>query len=534
MTENKGASGRSTVNDGVANRVEFYITTHFAPVWRLIQLSPTARRQVNRALINRAILKMPTRPNPLSTMTPYTSWASLTDRTFDGRHLSPVPTDRQYPDVAQTADLFTRRADTILCPKSTVLFAYFAQWFTDGFLRSDRSVPVDPRKNTSNHDLDLSQLYGPNAEVTWLLRTHKGGTLKSQSIGGEEVPPYLCVNGVVKPEFQGLSVVNFDDLAVSQKNGLFAMGGDRANSQVGYTMLNVLFLREHNRVARLLAGAYPRWDDERLFQTTRNILIVELVNIVVGEYINHITPYHFKIFPDPSAFVNERWYRQNWMAVEFNLLYRWHGLVPTTLRVGGEDLPLAATLFNNEILVKRGMAGLFEDASNQRAGRIGLFNTDPALREVEVQSIVRARQVQLATYNDYRALCRFPRVTEFDQISGDPEVQQALRRLYGKAENVEYYTGLFAEDLRLNSALPPLIGRMVAVDAFSQAFTNPLLAPQIFNEKTFSPLGMRLIQNTNTLSDVVHRNTPGDAQRYFIAMTRRDWRRDAPATPFSG
>lgn len=521
-------AARDESNDGWINRVELYVTTHFPLLWRLIQRTPPLSRQVNRTLINRAILTMPTRPNPLSTMSPYTSWSSLTDRTFDGRHLPPALPDGKHPDLERTADLFNRRGDTILCPKSTVLFAYFAQWFTDGFLRSDRGVPVDPRKNTSNHDFDLSQLYGLNSKVTRLLRTHQGGTLKSQLIDGEEFPLNLCENGEIKPEFQGLSVVKFDELTTAQRNGLFAMGGDRANSQVGYTMFNVLFLREHNRIAGLLADEYPRWDDDRLFETARIILILEVINVVINEYINHITPYYFKFFLDASAFPNERWYRPNWMAVEFNLLYRWHGLVPSNLRIGGEDLPLWTTIYNNEMLIKRGMASMFEDASHQRAGRIGLFNTDPALRQIEVQSILRGRQVQLATYNDYRALCRFPRVTEFDQISGDPQVQQALQQLYGSVDNIELYVGLFAEDLRANSVLPSLMGRMVGVDAFSQALTTPLLAPQIFNEQTFTPLGMSLIQNTKTLSDLVHRNVPdGGSRHYFVSMTRQDWHRAA-------
>ena len=42
---------------------------------------PEVHRLVNALLIDRAILKIPTRPNPLSTMADYTSWASLTDRT---------------------------------------------------------------------------------------------------------------------------------------------------------------------------------------------------------------------------------------------------------------------------------------------------------------------------------------------------------------------------------------------------------------------------------------------------------------------
>ena len=68
-------------------------------------------------------------------------------------------------------------------------------------------------------------------------------------------------------------------------------------------LLNTLFLREHNRVAGALADAYPGWDDERLFQTARNIMIVLLIKIVIEEYINHITPYHFRLQADPAPFM---------------------------------------------------------------------------------------------------------------------------------------------------------------------------------------------------------------------------------------
>ena len=57
-------------------------------------------------------------------------------------------------------------------------------------------------------------------------------------------------------------------------------------------------------------------------------MIVLLIKIVIEEYINHITPYHFQLAADPAPFKNERWNRPNWMAIEFNLLYRWHGLIP--------------------------------------------------------------------------------------------------------------------------------------------------------------------------------------------------------------
>jgi prostaglandin-endoperoxide synthase 2 len=228
---------------------------------------------------------------------------------------------------------------------------------------------------------------------------------------------------------------------------------------------------------------------------------------------------------DPTPFKNERWYRANWMAIEFNLLYRWHGLIPSTLHTGGEDLTVWETVFNPALVPRHGLARLFQDASEQRAGRVGLLNTDTTLQVVEQASIREARAVQLASYNDYRAYAGFPRVTAFDQISGDPRVQEGLRGVYGDVDRIELYPGLFAEDPRPNSVLPSLIGRMVGDDAFSQALTNPLLAPRVYNEATFSAEGLEVIRTTRRLSDVLHRNIPESPGRYFVSMTRRDWQR---------
>ena len=288
-------------------------------------------------------------------------------------------------------------------------------------------------------------------------------------------------------------------------------------------MMGVLFVREHNRIARSLKAAYPGWDDERLFQTARNILTVILIKIVVEEYINHISPYYVKLLADPTGFRNPRWYRQNWMSIEFNLLYRWHSLVPSTYRIGGSEFAVQDTLFNTDTVVEHGLAACFEDASTQRAGRVGLFNSPPEVWEAELSSVTQGRAVALRPYNDYRELAKFPRAQCFEDVSKDRRVQDGLREHYGSVDEVELYPGLFAEDVRPNAVLPSLIGRLVAIDAFSQAFTNPLLSPRVFNPGTFSPLGWELIRTTGTLSDLLHRNIPDAGRRYEVTMTRRDW-----------
>jgi prostaglandin-endoperoxide synthase 2 len=79
------------------------------------------------------------------------------------------------------------------------------------------------------------------------------------------------------------------------------------------------------------------------------------------------------------------------MAIEFNLPYRWHGLIPTELQVAGTDEPIWRTVFNPKRVAEHGLARLVDDASRRRAGRIGLRNTAPALREVEHNSILQGR-----------------------------------------------------------------------------------------------------------------------------------------------
>ena len=84
--------------------------------------------------------------------------------------------------------------------------------------------------------------------------------------------------------------------------------------------------------------------DERLFQTTRLIMVVLLLKLVVEEYIRHIAPHDPPLTVVPGMPTNKRWNRSSWIAVEFDLLYRWHMLVPdqvTTDEGAGrlEDLP---------------------------------------------------------------------------------------------------------------------------------------------------------------------------------------------------
>jgi prostaglandin-endoperoxide synthase 2 len=498
------------------------------------------------------------RPRPFTLAGDYTSWISLTDRTFSGRHLPAAPEGRQLPTEAEVLELFRRPpGEEQPSTDTTVMFLLFAQWFTDSFLRTDHR---DWRKNTSTQEIDFCQIYGLGETRARLLRSMEGGRLKSQLIGGEEYPPFLFERSpsgayAVKPEFKDLHDENWlldvllAGVADRQKDLFFAVGLEHGNSTIGSTALDVLFLREHNRIAGLLAEDYehgrerPAWPrgmsdaelDERLFQTTRMIMTVLELKLVVEEYIRHIAPHDPPLQVVPGMAAGKRWNRSSWIAVEFNLLYRWHMLVPDRITTDEGTVPSKSFLRdNNELLLDKGLEWVMAQCSRSRAARIGLFNTPDFLTDrrvpehpaVEERSIALMRQARLQPYNAYRQRFGMSPVKDFGELTSDVAVQERLEALYGDVDDVEWYVGIFAEDHPEDQMMGDLLTAMVGYDAFTQALTNPLLAPQVFNEATFTRAGLRIIRTTSSLQQILARNgaSPSDAfVRFTYGPEPRRW-----------
>ena len=497
---------------------------------------PWLASKVNPIAINGLVNKCRTRPHPWSTAHDYVSWTSLTDLTWSARHLPPVPASLTSPTAEELTGLFARSGDQVMSDKSTVLFPAFAQYLTDGFLRTrmpKEGESEDVRlRNTSNHQIDMCPLYGRNTGQTDVLRLKsetpgERGRLKSQLINGGEWAPFLYQDGLKKAEFTTLDdPLGLDPEETPALAGrIFAFGGDRANATPHVAMLNTLFLREHNRLAGRIEAANPRWDDERVFQTARNTVIVEFIQVVVEEYINHISPETYRLKAIPNVAWTAPWNRPNWMTTEFSLLYRWHSLIPDRITWGGKAYEVPDLVLNTEPLIHAGLADAFAGVSAQKAARLGAFNTAAALVPIERQAVEQGRRVRLASYAAYREYMNMSPPRTFGDISKNPRVVDFLSDVYESPADVEFYIGLFAEDPGKNTSLPPLILAMVAVDAFSQALTNPLLSEHVFNERTFSPTGWAAISQKNTIAAIVRRNTPEGAVGGPITMTQPGWKR---------
>ena len=519
--------------------------------------------EASKLVIDAAVNTTRNRPHPWSTFADYPNWRGLTDRTYLARHLSASETDpATLPDIGKVMALFARpEGGGKKSDKSTCLFPAFAQYLTDGFIRSN---PVDCARTTSNHEIDMCPLYGRTVEQTHALRlnseapAHKG-RLKSQLIAvrtpngsarDEEFPPFLykkdgsltdpafivldpplfAQSQPIKPPTQPAppppttSVAGWED--PGRALSLFATGGDRVNSSPFTAMMNTIWLREHNRLAGELEARNPTWDDEHVFQVARNILIPMFVKIVVEDYINHIIPLPLKLKADPSVAWDANWNRPNWMTAEFSPLYRWHGLLPDSIAwTDGTVTPTTSFSLDNRKLLEIGVDATVISAASQCTMQLGPLNTTAALQPIEWASITQARKNKLRSYNEYRVAFDLKPATQFSDISSNAQVQTLLKKLYGTPDKVEFYPGMFAENKVDDSPLPELILKMVAVDAFSQALTNPLLSQHVWKDNptlTFTDWGFNEITNTGTLADVLRRQNP-QADLSKVTMTLPGW-----------
>ena len=407
-----------------------------------------------------------------------------------------------------------------------MLFCFFAQWFTDSFLRTN---PLDPRRTTSNHEIDLCQIYGLDEPSTWALRSGVGGRLKSRTANGCEYPVFLWKDGVISPEFYdpknetGLTYLRAGRLQFwvdaveaslkgattdpARRDWLYASGLDRGGSTIAYSAFNTIFLGEHNRIAGILARAEPRWDDDRLFETARLISIRQVLNVVVNDYIRHIGG-SFPFTLDRSFAEGKRWYRTNRISIEFNLLYRWHSLVPDEFSLAGAVLENDEFRYNNALLEQHGVERLITDASSQRAGKVGLHNTpifliDPA----EKHSLKMSRDFALQPFNSYRDHFGLKPYGSIDEFADGPDVANEIKRLYnGNMNAVELTVGLFGEKRGENDCMPETIVTMVGYDAFTHILTNPILSTEVHCPQTFSDAGWEIIQENAGLDEIVRRN----------------------------
>ncbi|CAK9300561.1 unnamed protein product [Gordionus sp. m RMFG-2023] len=152
-------------------------------------------------------------------------------------------------------------------------------------VRSLPAIDTDCRLGPRNQNNDVtsyidgSPIYGSTIEVNNRLRAFSRGELKVQQ---------NSLNPRLKTLMPIANISTTNQCEMRRKAGpykCFAAGDARANENSLLIVFHTLFFREHNRIAQSLQKINPRWNDERLYQESRRILIAEIQHICFKEFI---------------------------------------------------------------------------------------------------------------------------------------------------------------------------------------------------------------------------------------------------------
>ncbi|GLG92752.1 Peroxidase [Gryllus bimaculatus] len=197
------------------------------------------------------------------------------------------------------------------------------------FVTSDGFVGPGEQDDDVNSYIDASFVYGNSDATLAALRANQSGLLATS--GNNWLPP--SANATVDCDPRNRSDV------------CFTAGDPRVNQNTQLTALQIVFLREHNRVAGELARVNPQWDDERLFQETRRVIIAVFQHItysrLVPIYVGAVTANRFNLVPNEFCRYDQNGYQPTVDATTFNEFATasnrvFHGIAQSILKLFGQ------------------------------------------------------------------------------------------------------------------------------------------------------------------------------------------------------
>lgn len=367
--------------------------------------------------------------------------------------------------------------------------------------------PANPREqeNEITAWIDGSMIYGATADRAVALRV------------GPDSPFLRTSTGNLLP-------FNVDALAnangfVEDPASLFLAGDIRVNEQLGLATMHTLFLREHNRIARLLQAEFPGRSGDELFEAARRLVIAKLQIITFEEWLPVLVgPDAIGAYPGYDSALQPDIYNEFSVAA-FRL---GHSMLNEQLlrldadggEAAGGPVSLASAFFTaprfltgDDALdsILRGMAAQAHQAIDPKVVhdlRNFLFGApgDGGLDLVAL-NVQRGRDHGVSGYNATREALGLARRLSFAEVTSDPAVEAALAAIYDTVDDIDLWVGGLAEDVSGGSQLGPLFQAIVV-----KQFKELRASDRFWYERELSAQELARVQGT-TLASVIRANT---------------------------
>ncbi|KAH7636454.1 hypothetical protein HUG17_10424 [Dermatophagoides farinae] len=346
--------------------------------------------------------------------------------------------------------------------------------------RSGCSLGHREQMNTLTHVIDGSMVYGPTVERAKILRSFRGGRLKTSSFQNKEFLPFDRGN-------------HSDDCAIPERDQsrfkCFLGGDARVNEQTGLTMIHALFVREHNRVAGELARLNPNWPDNTLYQEARRIVAAEIQHITYNEFLPIVLSptvmKQFGLLPKTFDFTYNYDPKINPNVLnEFAAAaYRFHSLVQGTFRAldrNGQPTQVIRLheVFNNPLTLYNANAfeqflnGFVTDAGQTWDHFFADSLTNHLFEErgsgfgmdLVALNIQRGRDHGLPGYNQYRRLCGLQPANSFNDLNRfmTAGAAETFSQMYQNVEDIDLFIGGVHEDPLPDALVGPTFACIVA------------------------------------------------------------------------
>ncbi|CAH1389298.1 unnamed protein product [Nezara viridula] len=270
-----------------------------------------------------------------------------------------------------------------------------------------------------------------------------------------------------------------------------------------------LWIREHNRVCDILAKIWPSWDDERLFDTARNIVTGELLVITLSEWYPVLMGYKTNLFYDPSYSTAEYALISNRLPIETFLALHWPNLIPDSFTVNNHTVVVTESLWNNldQNLVKKfGLNNLIEAFAVSPSGQVSIENTLDILSETTKYILEMGRKLRIPSFNRMRAIAGLKPYNTFTDMMKTTKWNHILEKNYGNVDNIEFITGVLIEpNMNQRNALGETVTALFGPWLLKALLTHPLGSKFMWKPSTMGgKVGWNIVNNAKLKNLVCH------------------------------